>query len=54
MNLSSTLKYLGYILQEHLEWHGSEPPFGAGAGLLKRRGLALFVFHFFKVYHFYI
>ena len=28
--------------------------FGVGAGLLKRRGLALFLFiFFFKVYHFY-
>ena len=37
---------------------GVEWKYGAGAGLLKRReqgaGLALFLFNFFKVYHFYI
>ena len=28
--------------------------YGAGAGLLKRGGLTLVLFNFFKVYHFYI
>ena len=26
--------------------------YGAGAGLFKRRGLVLFLFNFFKIYHF--
>ena len=34
---------------------GEGEEYGAGAGLLKKRGeLALFLFNFFKVYHFYI
>ena len=28
--------------------------YGAGAGLLKRRGAGTFPIYFFKVYHFYI
>ena len=43
----------------HLQREGTlknfkkEWKYGAGAGLFKRGGLAIFLFNFFKVYHFY-
>ena len=51
----------GEVTFDYLSWKGESEKFlkrawkyDAGAGLLKRGALTLFLIYFFKVYHFYI